>query len=385
MSTAETPPAPSVGDPLPAPVTPSFAVGGPPLVATPSPASRVASRSATASSGKRKKGNSGAAAAAAPDVDVATHEGEEKYARLAAAGLTAALEHIRGQDVIIADLRAALARADATVVSERADRRAVLSGLDLVSASLRDVKAAVQAPIAPAQANTEFPPLRPSVATQDRVPTSATFDFHPPRTSQPTLATIAARSARAQPPAATPAPGLRRPTPATMALAAAVQRPRQAPAETLRAAVRSPAAIARSQLQKDDYALIHIRNLRRMAPAAVREVCASLGVNIAHVHDVSRVGPVTELVVTKERRDEIVSQLSVIPDSSAPELALQLDLDFDASKPIATDANAEMAERVRADFNARMREQQNRCSSFGWNGLADFFAGRVSTAATRRA
>ncbi|KAL9935494.1 hypothetical protein V8E36_005842, partial [Tilletia maclaganii] len=376
MSTAETPPAPSVGDPLPAPVTPSFAVGGPPLVATPSPASRVASRSATASSGKRKKGNSGAAAAAAPDADVATHEGEEKYARLAAAGLTAALEHIRGQDVIIADLRAALARADATVVSERADRRAVLSGLDLVSASLRDVKAAVQAPIAPAQANTEFPPLRPSVATQDRVPTSATFDFHPPRTSQPTLATIAARSARAQPPAATPA---------TMALAAAVQRPRQAPAETLRAAVRSPAAIARSQLQKDDYALIHIRNLRRMAPAAVREVCASLGVNIAHVHDVSRVGPVTELVVTKERRDEIVSQLSVGPDSSAPELALQLDLDFDASKPIATDANAEMAERVRADFNARMREQQNRCSSFGWNGLADFFAGRVSTAATRRA
>ncbi|KAL9934808.1 hypothetical protein V8E36_006583 [Tilletia maclaganii] len=61
------------------------------------------------------------------------------------------------------------------------------------------VEARRQAPAAPAQISTDFappPPLRSSVAAQDRVPTSATFDFHHSRATQPNpAATIAARSA----------------------------------------------------------------------------------------------------------------------------------------------------------------------------------------------
>ncbi|KAK0539718.1 hypothetical protein OC842_000842 [Tilletia horrida] len=275
------------------------------------------------------------------------------------------LEHIRSQDEIITDLRAALARADDAATADRTDRKAILGALDVLASSVREVKAAVQTPA--------------NRSTANGVPSAASFEFQPKR---PTLAEIAARDPPAVSPPQAPAPGFGRPTPATEALARAIQPPRPSPAALLRNAVRAP---PRSLLGPQDFALIHIRNLRRMAPSAVRSMCAALGVDVAHIHDVGRVGPVTELVVTKNRRDEIASQLSVSPVADAPELALQLDLAFDASKPVLPNANAELAERVRADFNARMREQQGRCAGFGWTGLADFFAGRVSTAASRRA
>ncbi|KAK0519234.1 hypothetical protein OC835_007592, partial [Tilletia horrida] len=379
MNPTETLPSPAQGDPPPpSPTPPPPAVPTPTTPATPSPRN-TSPRAIAASSSKRKKLLGGGAEHAAPTAA----ESEEKYARIQAAGLPTALEHIRGQDAVIAELRASLARAEANAITARADHKSVLGALDLIAASVRDVKAAVQVPVAPALAASpaKSAPRLPVAA----VPSAATFDFQPSRTFSSSVAAVAARPAPTRSTQEPVAPGFGRASPAAVALAAAVQRKRPAPADALRAAVRSPASGVRSQLGKDDFALIHIRNLRRMTPGAVRDTCAALGVDIAHVHDVGRIGPVTELVVSKSHRDEIAALLSAVPDAAVPELALQLDLAFDASKPLLADANAEMVERVRADFNSRMREQQSRCAGLGWAGLANFFAGRVDTAATRRA
>ncbi|KAK0547559.1 hypothetical protein OC844_007136, partial [Tilletia horrida] len=274
MSTPPTPPvppgAPDVAISTSESAPPSFSAGAAaPSTPGSSPARRAGGNGPRSS--KRRK---------APDggddhLVLSATEREEKYARVAAAGMPAALELIRSQDELISDLRAALARADASASSERADRKAILGAIDILAASVRDVKAAVQAPEPRASAST--------------VPSAVHF--------QPTLASIAARSPPARqstsPPAS--APGFGRPTPAAMALSAALQRPRAQPAtpvDALRAAVRGPrassaASTSRSQLGKDDFALLHIRNLRSgLVPGAVRQVCSALGVDAAHIHDV---------------------------------------------------------------------------------------------------
>ncbi|KAK0542814.1 hypothetical protein OC844_007716 [Tilletia horrida] len=333
----------------------SFAVGPP----TPSPSPARKGR-------KRKQLPEGS-------IDVVLPSAEElknKYDRIEAAGVTTALVVIRQQDEIIADLRLTIARLTDSNSAERADRKAILGALDLLAASVSEVKAKANAPPVPGARSGV--PSHPGLA--------------------PSFASVVAQPPPVRPPPPPSAAGFGRPTPAAVALAAAVSRPRLSPADALRAAVHVPRASAaaaasesRAKLDKDDFDVIHVRNLRRMTPSAVRQTCVAMGVDAKLIHDVGRVGTVTELVVTKDSRDDIAAQLSTVPDGIDPAHGLIIDLNFDASKPIQRDANAEVAEKALQLFNDRMREQQSRCAHFGWKGLADFFAGRVNTAASRRA
>ncbi|KAE8218647.1 hypothetical protein CF319_g7517 [Tilletia indica] len=121
-----------------------------------------------------------------------------------------------------------------------------------------------------------------------------------------------------------------------------------------------------------------------MAHSETKQHLSEFGVDVRHVHNVSNIGNVLELIVSKTHREEIVQAITQVPEGFEADQCLRVNDTFDAAQPLRADANAEVKEKVLADFNARMRSLQTRATSFGWAGLSDFFAGRVQSSTARR-
>ncbi|KAE8217626.1 hypothetical protein CF319_g8330 [Tilletia indica] len=258
----------------------------------------------------------------------------------------------------------------ASDVERREDTKLVRASLYVVSSAVRSLKTTIEGRLSPAPSSSlalssvnSFPPLGSSSAFAS---TGSPAPLSPSRS----LAQVAASAAT---------------------LPLRPRATRRNPADALRSAAHSlrssaPAvSAARAQLQPDEFAIIAVEGFRRMEHSATKQHLSDMGVDVRHVHNVSNVGPILELVVTQSERDNIVKAITQVPEGFRPDQCLHVKEDFDPSKPFHQDANAEVKERVLADFNSRMRRLQARASTFGWSGLGDFFAGRIDVPAARSA
>ncbi|KAE8225224.1 hypothetical protein CF319_g2012 [Tilletia indica] len=315
---------------------------------------------------KRKKAVSGKAVAVSP-ADFDSLNREATYERLRSLDKEALIEIIRQKDDMIAALLSVKSASD---VERREDTKLVRASLDVVSSAVRSLKTTIEGRLSPAPSSSlapssvnSFPPLGTSSSFAS---TGSSAPLSPSRS----LAQVAASAA---------------------ALPLRPRSTRRNPADALRSAAHSlrssaPAvSAARAQLQPDQFAIIAVEGFRRMEHSATKQHLSDMGVDVRHVHNVSNVGPILELVVTQSQRDNIVKAITQVPEGFRPDQCLHVKEDFDPSKPFHQDANAEVKERVLADFNSRMRRLQARASTFGWSGLGDFFAGRIDVPAARAA
>ncbi|KAE8226847.1 hypothetical protein CF319_g627 [Tilletia indica] len=367
MSSSSASPAAPGDTTLVPPTTPS---GVPPASAPPSSdfvfnlgASDPAPSTPT-TAGKRRKAGAGKSVPIPSSRELEREHREAKYERLRSLGTDALIELVRQQDDLIASLLSAKSEVEK---GRREDSKTLRGALDVLGASMRGLKETVESrcpssgSLSASGSSSSFPPLSSS----------------PSRTSGPSSSASQAGRSLAQVAADAAALPLRS------------RGPRRSPAEALLSATQAPRSSAasvsavRSQLKSDDFAVVSIEGFRRMEHSATKQILSDMGVDVRHVHNVSHVGSVLELVVSKSHREVIVKAITQVPEGLSSSQCLRVNDNFDASQPIRSGANSELKEKVLSDFNSRMRRLQARASEFGWSGLSDFFAGRIQVSSRR--
>ncbi|KAE8241937.1 hypothetical protein A4X13_0g7193 [Tilletia indica] len=183
----------------------------------------------------------------------------------------------------------------ASDVERREDTKLVRASLDVVSSAVRSLKTTIEGRLSPAPSSSLAP--------------SSVNSFPPLGSSSPFAST-------GSPAPLSPSRSLAQVAASAATLPLRPRATRRNPADALRSAAHSlrssaPAvSAARAQLQPDEFAIIAVEGFRRMEHSATKQHLSDMGVDVRHVHNVSNVGPILELVVTQSQRDNIVKAIT---------------------------------------------------------------------------